>query len=409
MYKLLIVDDELLALESLVESLDWNELGFEVVGAYTDSEKALRHIEQYPVDVLMSDIKMPNPDGIELAKFCHEKYPNINVVLISAYREFEYAQIAIRYNVRTYLVKPITYSALYDAMKTLSEQLDSENYKSDFPDGKLFLLQQDVFSDILCANIKDIDILKDKLQTIELSENLVYSPCVLINIHIHEFANYLSNTWKHEKSRLYNAINLLAHFESPEAYFSMARYSYNNIELIGISKIKGKGDFLGLTCNYIKQLKKNLLALLNLTCNISIVHQTDELQALMEEDISLKYIQSSQDNHIVTKTIEYINNNYANDISLDDVAKYVSLSRVYFSSCYKRLAKESFVDTLNKIRIEKATEILKKGDIKVSMVHELVGYKSMTYFYKLFKTLTNFTPAEYQNQFKKDAENEQNS
>lgn len=92
MYKLIIVDDESSICEGIAACYPWAEMGFEVSGTFPNGKNALDYIERYLVDVVLSDIRMPKMDGLELASAISKGYPNITVVLLSGYAEFEYAR-----------------------------------------------------------------------------------------------------------------------------------------------------------------------------------------------------------------------------------------------------------------------------------------------------------------------------
>jgi len=92
---------------------------------------------------------------------------------------------------------------------------------------------------------------------------------------------------------------------------------------------------------------------------------------------------------------KYIAENYQNDIHLEQVAEYVSMSPVYFSRYFKKHTNERFVDYLSRVRIEKAKELLACTDKKVYEICQSVGYSSKFHFYKIFKQLTGITPVEY--------------
>ncbi len=123
MYKLLLVDDEAMAAEHLKQTFDWEKYGFTTVEVLYSGEDAIDYIKENPVDALITDIKMPDVSGIELAKFCYENYPNIGVVLYTAYRDFEYAQQGIRYNVVDYLIKPVNDEELITCLEKLNKHL----------------------------------------------------------------------------------------------------------------------------------------------------------------------------------------------------------------------------------------------------------------------------------------------
>ena len=117
MLSLLIVDDEKLIREGLVTYIDWSSLGIEVAGVCATTAEALRRVRQSPVDLVLSDVRMPGMDGIELLKQVKAIAPACEVVFISAYRSFEYARSALRFGAFDYVAKPIEEAALYDTMR----------------------------------------------------------------------------------------------------------------------------------------------------------------------------------------------------------------------------------------------------------------------------------------------------
>lgn len=127
MYKLIIVDDEKNIREGLAECYPWDELGFEVCGTFADGRSALDYIERYKVDTVMSDIRMPRMDGLELAERLSQDYPAVIMVLLSGFAEFEYAQTALRCGVKEYLLKPVKYE---DAVKTFQRIRDLLDQKA---------------------------------------------------------------------------------------------------------------------------------------------------------------------------------------------------------------------------------------------------------------------------------------
>lgn len=97
----------------------------------------------------------------------------------------------------------------------------------------------------------------------------------------------------------------------------------------------------------------------------------------------------------IRRAKQYILDHHASDISLASVAEYVGLSTVYLSKLFKQESGENFSDYLTRVRIEKAKEYLKDPHYKIYEISELIGYKNLKHFYKLFRKLTSFTPSEY--------------
>lgn len=130
MYKVLLVDDEVLIREAISENIPWKTLGFELLGTCENGREAMERIAANPPDLLLTDICMPFVDGIELAQYTYENYPDTRIVIISGYDEFEYAKKAVRYQVMEYILKPITPSELTGVLTKARESLDEARDRS---------------------------------------------------------------------------------------------------------------------------------------------------------------------------------------------------------------------------------------------------------------------------------------
>ncbi len=131
MLKVLIADDEKKVCQLIANLIDWESLGFEIVGVVNDGISAYKFIQENTVNLMITDIRMPGCDGMELIQKAKVLYPNLHIVIISGYSQFDYAQNAIRYGVEDYLLKPIRKK---DLMATLQKILD--RYKEEILDAK---------------------------------------------------------------------------------------------------------------------------------------------------------------------------------------------------------------------------------------------------------------------------------
>ena len=123
MYRLIIVDDEPKIAEGMAQLFPWENIGFEVVGSFTSAREALERLREEPADVVLSDIQMPDMNGLELCRALLSQ-PDLHVVLFSSYQNYEYFRSAIQLGVEDYLLKPLTYTALTECFARLKEKLD---------------------------------------------------------------------------------------------------------------------------------------------------------------------------------------------------------------------------------------------------------------------------------------------
>lgn len=126
MYKLIIVDDEKAIRKGIRDYFDWEQMGFEVAGLFEDGKEALAYIADHEVDVVLTDIEMAEVSGISLARSVWEHRLPVKVVIISGYKEFEYARQAIRYNVEHYLLKPISTDEIREVFGRVYQDLERE-------------------------------------------------------------------------------------------------------------------------------------------------------------------------------------------------------------------------------------------------------------------------------------------
>ena len=130
-YKVFFVEDEIITREGIRDNVDWQDNGFEFCGEASDGEMALPLLRTVKPDVLITDIKMPFMDGLQLSKIVRERMPWVKIVILSGHDEFEYAQEAIKLGVTDYLLKPVTVGKLQDVLQKLTTQLDRERKEQE--------------------------------------------------------------------------------------------------------------------------------------------------------------------------------------------------------------------------------------------------------------------------------------
>ncbi|UFU00785.1 response regulator [Radiobacillus kanasensis] len=130
-FKLLIVDDEPIIREGLKSTIPWDSYGMEVVDVVEDGEAALEWMENHnAIDLVLTDVRMPNMDGLQLATHLTSRFPNVKIVMISGYDEFKYAQQAIQLGVEDYLLKPVDVDELVQVVEKVAKEMEVEREKS---------------------------------------------------------------------------------------------------------------------------------------------------------------------------------------------------------------------------------------------------------------------------------------
>ncbi len=126
MYSVFLVDDEPIVLEGIRSKIDWESSGFTFAGEATDGEIALSMIHEIKPDILITDIKMPFMDGLQLATAIKKSQPWIKIIILSGHDEFDYAKKAISIGIEDYLLKPFTVEEVISSLKKVAAQIDKE-------------------------------------------------------------------------------------------------------------------------------------------------------------------------------------------------------------------------------------------------------------------------------------------
>ncbi|MCK9478608.1 MAG: response regulator [Firmicutes bacterium] len=127
MLKVLLIDDEKAILDGLKMLIDWNQLGFEIVGAATDGEEGFRLAKELNPNIIITDIRMPNLSGLELITKLKSELYNAKIIILSGYNEFDYAKFALENEVFDYLCKPVSKEELSKVLLRLGEKIKSDS------------------------------------------------------------------------------------------------------------------------------------------------------------------------------------------------------------------------------------------------------------------------------------------
>ena len=154
--KIVIIEDDEFSLMMLEEIFDKYFSEVKILGCFSEAETALDFLADTTVDLIITDIKLPGMDGIEFAKICTERHPLTPIILLSAYNNFEYARKAINTSVVDYILKPITYDNLYNAINSVKTAFYTSN-QIDYMDFVTMENCTELLRSYLSGNIMELD------------------------------------------------------------------------------------------------------------------------------------------------------------------------------------------------------------------------------------------------------------
>ncbi|MBZ9688595.1 response regulator [Clostridium estertheticum] len=126
MYKLILVDDEEEVRKGIIQKIKWEQYGFELVGEAENGREALEMAEKFTPDVVITDIKMPFMDGLQLSEELRKRFPTIKIIILTGFDKFEYAQKAVNLNVVEYALKPVSSKEFIEVLLRVKAQIDEE-------------------------------------------------------------------------------------------------------------------------------------------------------------------------------------------------------------------------------------------------------------------------------------------
>ena len=184
MYRVMLIDDEESARKLMRASISWESLNMEVVGEAASGIEAINVIDDMKPDIAFVDISMPFMNGIEFTEVATKRYPDLVIIIMTAFDEFEYARKCVSLPVFEYMLKPIIRSEVQEVLKKVKKKLDERTDKEDNqdtePSGEIEASSIDQIKKYIEANYTD-----SKLNLTSVAQTFGFS------------ASYLSRKFKH--------------------------------------------------------------------------------------------------------------------------------------------------------------------------------------------------------------------
>lgn len=372
MYKVLLIDDEEMALEYLQNLLDWEEYGFRIVGCATVPEEARRIFREELPEVVISDICMPEQSGLEFCQYILDIKRTTKIFLLSAFQEFEYARKAINMGVQDYILKyELTGELLGKKLTELGEVLRREQAeKGTLWESLVKKANRKVLS--LCEN-KDRHSFGDEFLAEEHAAMLgaVYE-CL-------KKLEFQSAVWEIRKV-----------FEE----FENSADSFEQRMDICSALIKNLSEWQNLYFHF--ESAQMLPDWMKWGSMYSFADVEKEcIRKIMDTERNLNDKNLAKYSYHVRTAVNYLKAHYMEDISVDDVADAIGVSGSYLGRMFKGETGFTVLGYLTEIRMAIARQLLAGRQYKVYEVGEKVGYKTSQYFSELFMKKTGMSPGAY--------------
>lgn len=331
MYHVLVVEDELLIRDAIVEMVGQLD-GFKVTGEAASCEEGWRLLQELWPTVVITDIQMPDKDGLELIQRIRNLRLPVVSIIISGHDSFAYAQNAIRLHVSEYLLKPISEKELHSALSRSVSRLETFSEPNQ--------LLQDI-------------------------------------------QNFVDRLPEGNPVKLFDQANqVLAAILGNRTLDQGAKTSYIRI-------------FLGKLVEYVKVIFPTFEEA-SIPEDLNEMQVRQVFHDILHEWIRrYPQFANNNMRLVIKKAIAYIQTHLQDELTLKQMSDYTHLSTSYFGVLFKQYMGKSFVNYVNQIRIEKALEYLRNTDMKIYEIAEEVGFASLPYFNRVFKQVSSLTPNEY--------------
>jgi two-component system response regulator YesN len=291
-YKLLIVDDEVEVRKGIINKIQWEELGYEIVAEAENGKEALELFEKTLPDVVLTDIKMPFMDGLELSRIIKEQYPTTRIIVMTGFDEFEYAHKAIKLNVSEYLLRPISAQELTDILTKVKRQMDEEiaekeNVEAlrDYYRESIPILREKFLASLVTSAIKKQEI-EGKCKSYELNlkgESFMVSIVSIDENKVKENAEDLSTLNKStDEGKALLKIAVLNIVEEIMEKYNLGTVFLNdeNVVMITISQDSDREAVSANTLNVLEEIKRTVEKFLKSTVTIGVGNVCEDITLL---------------------------------------------------------------------------------------------------------------------------------
>jgi two-component system response regulator YesN len=393
MKTVLIADDELIARKMLTESIDWNKYGYQISHEVANGKEALEYVVQNNPDVVFADIKMPVMDGLELLKQANSIGVRSKFIMLTCYEDFNYVRDALRYGAIDYLVKhTFEPQDLIDLLSRITGMLS----KDEMYWKGIGLIEEEVLNKLIKKELAECEI-----------KNYVDSGVLPFRLPKYIMSGFFfqENIIEEQKQKLRSVLieklnSAVDNKPIVSVYYFNVNRDNNVYAIFFINDYSSASEAKNKIREIVAKLYKDSNIcdfgwMTNVTYHIytgweNLANAYSELQTNNEP-----YCQYYRCSSKVIRAIEYVRENYSRQFTLEDIADYVGVTRVYLSQIFKKETGTNIYEFIRDYRLNVAKKLLLSSNLKSYTISEVCGFGSAQYFNKVFKKIMGFSPIQY--------------
>lgn len=414
--KILIVDDQKPIVESLKGGINWETLGIEEVFTACSAKEAKLILVNFDIELLLTDIEMPEEDGLSLFRWARERDPRLVGIFLTSHADFAYAKEAIRLGGFDYILQPARYEeverVLSGAMQKVQQNARIRRLERTT---RMIAQERDNLLELICARYREGRADENRelfSRLIELVE-MDLSPCEFrpMWVQVVRFEK-ISHAWD-EKLIMLVIRNVLEElFEQEQLKICVAAESINEYFVLAATR-QGTVDAARW-----EQGLEEFLRFVNTHMDFTMAlyperetfreFRTEWLDAIRERrktntgkrgeifwEDAQQDLGAAVNAERIESAVHYIKSNISRNISRTEMAEMLHLNEEYFSRLFKKYTGYTFKDYEMMERISQAKKMLEHSHFSISIIASKVGYDNFSHFSKIFKKMTGYTPQEW--------------
>lgn len=359
MFKVMIVDDADIMRRELRRLKIWGEQsGFVIVEEAKDGSEALQKLESSSIDLVITDIRMPRIDGIELLEQITKRELAYCVVLLSDYTEFTYARQGMVFGAFDYLGKPADEEQISNLLDRVRIYLNEKLQERDRIEKLETILEDKMELSYPRADMEQVIryILQGDIKAVNEFENVL---------------DTVVEVWAHDRVKIQLVI----------------RHIWRQIN-----------EGIIAACPWITRLEESALVDIE-ECNI--VDNWEEHKRILCHKIYeavmiiIRFTHKNEQNETIQLICQYVLEHMEEDISVGDLAEKLFLSKGYLSEIFKKKLGITVVEYLTMIKMERAKKLIREGKMRNYEIAEKLYFTDVEYFGRVFKKYTGASPTEY--------------